>query len=76
MAKDLSVDFVVRNNIITVEINYQTKLKFIARKVEEKIYAKIGRKIDLNFILAHHKEIELVKHLKLRKLQNQTKLLI
>ena len=52
MAKDLSVDFVVRNNIITIEINYQTKLKFLARKLEEKIYAKIGRKIDLNFKIA------------------------
>ena len=52
MAKDLSVDFVVRNNIITIEINYQTKLKFIAKKVEEKNYAKIGRKIESNFKLA------------------------
>ena len=43
MAKDLSVDFVVRNNITIIEITYQTKLKFIARKVEKKNYAKIGR---------------------------------
>ena len=40
MAKDLRVDFVVRNNIITIEIDYQTKLKFIARKVEKKIMQK------------------------------------
>ena len=52
MAKDLSVVFVVKKIIITIEINYQTKLKIIARKIEEKNYAKIGRKIDLIFKLA------------------------
>ena len=70
MAKDLSVDFVVRNKIITIEINYQTKLKFIARKVEENIYAKIGRKIDLNFKLALNIRNRTCQAFKSQKLKN------